>query len=46
MANILVIFKTALPDTLIGTLYQNEPGDFGVRGEQVQHVLNANALVY
>lgn len=35
-----------LPDELQGTLYRNGPGKFGVNGERVQHVLDADALVY
>ena len=35
-----------LPDDLVGVLYRNGPGKFGVGGERVQHVLDADALVY
>jgi hypothetical protein len=35
-----------VPDDLVGTLYRNGPGKFGVNGERVQHVLDADALVY
>lgn len=35
-----------LPYDLHGTLYRNGPGKFGVNGERVQHVLDADALVY
>lgn len=35
-----------LPSDLIGTLYRNGPGKFGIDGERVQHVLDADALVY
>eukprot|EP00978_Attheya_sp_CCMP212_P032268 scaffold125254_cov49-Attheya_sp.AAC.1 len=34
-----------LPQDLVGTLYRNGPGKFGVNGERVQHVLDADALV-
>jgi all-trans-8'-apo-beta-carotenal 15,15'-oxygenase len=35
-----------VPDDLVGVLYRNGPGKFGVNGERVQHVLDADALVY
>lgn len=35
-----------VPDDLVGTLYRNGPGKFGVNNERVQHVLDADALVY
>ena len=34
-----------VPDDLIGVLYRNGPGKFGVNGERVQHVLDADGLV-
>jgi all-trans-8'-apo-beta-carotenal 15,15'-oxygenase len=35
-----------LPDNLVGTLYRNGPGKFGVAGERVQHVLDADGMIY
>ncbi|KAL3923601.1 MAG: hypothetical protein SGILL_001562, partial [Bacillariaceae sp.] len=35
-----------VPDDLVGTLYRNGPGLFGRGEERVQHVLDADALVY
>jgi len=35
-----------LPNNLVGVLYKNGPGKFGVNGERVQHVLDADGLVY
>lgn len=35
-----------LPEDLVGVLYRNGPGKFGVGGERVQHVLDADALLY
>jgi len=35
-----------IPNDLVGTLYRNGPGKFGVDGQRVQHVLDADALVY
>ena len=35
-----------VPNDLVGTLYRNQPGKFGVNGERVQHVLDGDALVY
>jgi hypothetical protein len=35
-----------VPHDLVGTLYRNGPGKFGVGGERVVHVLDADALVY
>jgi hypothetical protein len=35
-----------VPDDLVGTLYRNGPGKFGVNEQRVQHVLDADALVY
>ena len=35
-----------LPDDLVGTLYRNGPGKFGVDEERVQHVLDADAVVF
>lgn len=35
-----------IPSDLVGTLYRNGPGKFGVNGERVQHTLDADALVY
>jgi len=35
-----------IPDDLVGILYRNGPGKFGIDGERVQHVLDADALVY
>lgn len=34
-----------VPDDLVGTLYRNGPGKFGINGERVQHVLDADGLV-
>ena len=34
-----------LPDDLEGTLYRNGPGKFGVNGQRVSHVLDADGLV-
>lgn len=34
-----------LPDDLVGTMYRNGPGKFGVEGERVQHVLDSDGLV-
>lgn len=34
-----------VPDDLIGVLYRNGPGKFGVGGDRVQHVLDADGLV-
>jgi all-trans-8'-apo-beta-carotenal 15,15'-oxygenase len=34
-----------LPDDLHGTLYRNGPGKFGVNGQRVAHVLDADGLV-
>lgn len=35
-----------VPSDLVGTLYRNGPGLFGKGEERVQHVLDADALVY
>lgn len=35
-----------IPGNLVGTLYRNGPGKFGVAGERVQHVLDADGMVY
>eukprot|EP00529_Nitzschia_sp_RCC80_P011541 CAMPEP_0113486182 /NCGR_PEP_ID=MMETSP0014_2-20120614/24865_1 /TAXON_ID=2857 /ORGANISM="Nitzschia sp." /LENGTH=643 /DNA_ID=CAMNT_0000379847 /DNA_START=129 /DNA_END=2057 /DNA_ORIENTATION=- /assembly_acc=CAM_ASM_000159 len=35
-----------VPDDIVGTLYRNGPGKFGRGNERVQHVLDADALVY
>jgi all-trans-8'-apo-beta-carotenal 15,15'-oxygenase len=34
-----------LPDDLVGILYRNGPGKFGVNGERVAHILDADGLV-
>lgn len=34
-----------LPDDLVGVLYRNGPGKFGVNGERVAHVLDADGLI-
>jgi len=34
-----------VPDDLVGVLYRNGPGKFGVDGDRVQHVLDADGLV-
>jgi len=34
-----------VPDDLIGICYRNGPGKFGVNGERVQHVLDADGLI-
>lgn len=34
-----------VPDDLVGVLYRNGPGKFGVNGERVQHVLDADGLI-
>lgn len=34
-----------VPDDLVGVLYRNGPGKFGVGGDRVQHVLDADGLV-
>ena len=34
-----------VPDDLVGVLYRNGPGKFGVDGERVQHVLDADGLI-
>mmetsp|Transcript_31045 Transcript_31045/g.65693 ORF Transcript_31045/g.65693 Transcript_31045/m.65693 type:complete len:716 (-) Transcript_31045:888-3035(-) len=34
-----------LPDDLVGVLYRNGAGKFGVNGQRVQHVLDADGLV-
>ncbi|KAL7535303.1 hypothetical protein ACHAXR_006402 [Thalassiosira sp. AJA248-18] len=34
-----------LPDDLVGVLYRNGPGKFGVNGERVAHILDADGLV-
>lgn len=34
-----------VPDDLIGVLYRNGPGKFGVGGDRVQHVLDADGLI-
>jgi len=34
-----------VPDDLVGVLYRNGPGKFGVDGERVQHVLDADGLL-
>ena len=36
----------SVPTDLVGTLYRNQPGKFGINGERVQHVLDGDALVY
>ena len=36
----------SIPENLIGTLYRNGPGKFGVSGERVQHVLDADGMVF
>ena len=40
------LIEGTVPDDLVGTLYRNGPGKFGVNDERVQHVLDADALVY
>jgi len=40
------LIEGTVPDDLVGTLYRNGPGKFGVNSERVQHVLDADALVY
>jgi all-trans-8'-apo-beta-carotenal 15,15'-oxygenase len=35
-----------IPKNLVGTLYRNGPGKFGVAGERVQHVLDAYGMVF
>jgi all-trans-8'-apo-beta-carotenal 15,15'-oxygenase len=34
-----------IPDDLVGCLYRNGPGKFGVGGDRVEHVLDADGLV-
>jgi len=34
-----------LPNDLVGVLYRNGPGKFGVNGERVAHILDADGLV-
>jgi len=34
-----------LPDDLVGVLYRNGPGKFGVNGERVAHILDADGMV-
>jgi all-trans-8'-apo-beta-carotenal 15,15'-oxygenase len=34
-----------VPSDLVGVLYRNGPGKFGVNGERVQHVLDADGLI-
>lgn len=34
-----------LPDDLVGVLYRNGPGKFGVDGERVAHILDADGMV-
>ena len=34
-----------VPDDLVGVLYRNGPGKFGVDGERVRHVLDADGLI-
>lgn len=34
-----------LPDDLVGVLYRNGPGKFGLNGERVVHVLDADGLI-
>lgn len=34
-----------VPDDLVGVLYRNGPGKFGVDNERVQHVLDADGLI-
>jgi len=34
-----------LPDDLVGTLYRNQPGKFGVGEERVQHFLDGHGLI-
>ena len=34
-----------LPDDLVGLLYRNGPGKFGINGERVAHILDADGLV-
>ncbi len=34
-----------IPDDLVGCLYRNGPGKFGVGGDRVQHVLDADGLI-
>lgn len=35
-----------IPEDLVGCLYRNGPGKFGVGGERVQHALDADGLVF
>lgn len=35
-----------VPDDLVGILYRNGPGRYGRGGQRVQHVLDADALIY
>ncbi|EED89834.1 predicted protein, partial [Thalassiosira pseudonana CCMP1335] len=34
-----------LPDDLVGVLYRNGPGKFGIDGDRVKHILDADGLV-
>jgi len=42
----IVDIEGQVPTDLVGNLYRNQPGKFGVNGERVQHVLDGDALVY
>jgi len=35
-----------LPDDLVGTLYRNGPGKFGINGERVAHALDGDGLIF
>ena len=39
------MIEGTVPDDLIGTMYRNGPGKFGVGEERVQHVLDSDGLV-
>ena len=39
------MIEGTIPEDLVGCLYRNGPGKFGVGGERVQHTLDADGLV-
>jgi all-trans-8'-apo-beta-carotenal 15,15'-oxygenase len=41
----ITVIEGELPNDLVGVLYRNGPGKFGVDGERVSHILDADGLL-